>query len=89
MSCDNDSTTLLFTILDLQGFHDLCAVFQIVMGSKEQALPCIERVVRSTIRDFLRPTLADAVRYLNALFPLVAVVDSELYAHIERCVCAI
>jgi hypothetical protein len=60
----------------------VCAVFQQVM-STSAALLCIERVARYHLRDYLKPSLDQAVRNLSVLFPLLALVDMELHQHID------
>lgn len=69
-----------------KGFHDICAVFQQILG-ENYALLSIERISRYPLRDYLKPTLAEAVRNLGILFPLIALVDMPLHEYIEGYVC--
>lgn len=84
--CQYASSYTSFSPHPLQGFHDVCAIFQQVL-SEPQAMLCIERVSRNHLRDYLRPSMAEAVRNLDILYPLLALVDPEVHARIERYVC--
>jgi len=62
-----------------QGFHDICSVFLIISKNEYEAFAMLERLSENHIRFALQTNLDSAQKILSLLFPLVDVVDHDLY----------
>eukprot|EP01134_Creolimax_fragrantissima_P001410 CFRG1410T1 len=66
-----------------QGYHDVCAIVQQVV-SEEDSVRCCERLSMFHLRNFLQPTMDQAMSFLAGLLPLLSIADPELYDFIEE-----
>lgn len=65
-----------------QGFHDICQVVLLVLGSKQAPLAA-EYISLTRIRDFMLPSIIPAVAHLHLLLPILNTVDTTLCSHIS------
>jgi hypothetical protein len=66
-----------------QGFHDICQVVLLVLGS-ERAVPALEYIALLRIRDFMLPSMMPAIDHLRLLYPLLQAADPKLCTHLSR-----
>lgn len=65
-----------------QGFHDICQVVLLILGSS-QAVLATEYISLTRIRDFMLPSITPAVAHLHLLLPILNTVDPTLCTHIS------
>ena len=68
----------IFTFsLASKGFNDVCAVFHFV-GGESFAIAALQQLVKSHLKEFLKPTMEQTSLVLSCLYPLVGYVSSKL-----------
>lgn len=66
-----------------QGFHDVCAIFLYVCGTRS-ACALVERVSTSLLAHAHEPTFASVQRILGLLFPLIGMADPPVHEFLIR-----
>lgn len=61
-----------------QGFHDVCSVFMLI-ADENLAFCLAERCASCHLRDFMQPSLKNAVGHLELVMCLLSSTDGELY----------
>jgi hypothetical protein len=66
----------------IQGYHDIVSVILLIFEDPYNSYLITERLSLLHIRDYLRPNLDTVIITLNLLFPLIQLMDQEIYSYL-------
>lgn len=66
-----------------QGYHDICSVFQLVLGDERAATTAVDVVSCSFHREPMREGFATVMQTTRLLFPLLDLADEQLFGFLQ------